>query len=93
MMYGNGNSLFGSSPFGGIRIIDTELVGDAWQDWSGVRSRGRAARRLKRGFPQRIVTRYRANGKVLHDKGLNVLYMHPHDRLRFELEMQRRERP
>lgn len=64
---------------GGIRIIEVEAIGDPWQDWSGVRSPGRARRRLKRGFKQNIVTRYRANGKCLHDKMRGVVYMHPHD--------------
>lgn len=73
-------------PFGGIRIVTAEAVGDAYEDWSGVRSRGRAERRRKRGFPQRIVTRYRANGKVLHDTAQNVIYMHPHDYLKLERE-------
>lgn len=70
--------------FAGIRIFDTEIVGDPYEDWSGVRSRGRADRRLKLGHPQRIVTRYRANGKCIHDKANNVIYMHPIDRIRLE---------
>lgn len=74
----------------GIRIIDTEMVGDAYEDWSRVRSPGRAARRRRYGHPQRIVTRYRANGKCIHDKIHNVIYMHPHDRMRFEADMRRR---
>ena len=75
------------NPFGtmyGLKIIDTEMVGDAYEDWSGVRSPSRALRRRKQGHPQRIVTRYRANVKVLHDKIHGVIYMHPHDRMKFE---------
>jgi hypothetical protein len=86
-MYGN-NPLTGL--YGGIQIIDTEMVGDAYEDWSAVRSRGRATRRRRYGHPQRIVTRYRANGKCIHDKARNVIYMHPHDRMRFETVMRQK---
>lgn len=85
-------SLFGNplGGIGGLRIIDSEVIGDPYEDWSGVRSHGRAARRRKLGHPQRIVTRYRANGKVLHDRVRDVIYMHPHDRLKFERMMRER---
>lgn len=75
------NPLF--SPYGGIRIFESEAVGDAWQDWSQVRSPSRALRRLKRGFKQRIVTRYKANGKAIQDKINTVIYMHPDDAVKF----------
>jgi len=75
------NPLYGS-PLGAIQIFETEMVGDPWQDWSGVRSPSRAIRRLRRGFKQNIVTRYRANGKCIHDKARNVIYIHPHDAIR-----------
>lgn len=86
-------SLFGNSfgTYAGLRIMDTEAVGDPYEDWSQVRSHGRAARRRKQGHPQRIVTRYRANGKVFHDKLNGVVYMHPHDRLK--LDRMLREKP
>lgn len=79
-------SLYGN-PLGslcGIRLIDSEMIGDPYEDWSQVRSPSRAARRRRQGHPQRIVTRYRANGNVFHDKARNVIYVHPHDRLKIE---------
>lgn len=47
---------FGSiGPIGGLRIVDSEfLTIGPFEDWTGVRSHGRAARRLKRGFRQNI---------------------------------------
>lgn len=75
----------------GLRLIDNELVGDPYEDWSRVRSPGRARRRRKQGHPQRIVTRYRANGKALHDVNMNCIYVHPHDRIKIERMM--RDRP
>lgn len=70
--------------YGGIRLISSVMVGDPYEDWSGVRSRGRAERRRKQGHAQRIVTRYRANGSIMHDKINNVMYVHPHDRAKVE---------
>ena len=41
--------------FAGIRIVESHLlVVGPFEDWSGVRSHGRAARRRKRGFKQNI---------------------------------------
>jgi hypothetical protein len=37
-----------------FRIVEDRNMEDRCEDWSGVRSPGRARRRLKRGFPQRI---------------------------------------
>jgi hypothetical protein len=71
------NPLLGT--YAGIRIVETETVGDPYDDWSQVRSPSRAIRRLRRGFKQRIVTRFRANGKSFHDTMRNVIYIHPHD--------------
>jgi hypothetical protein len=68
------------SIYGGLRLIDTEMVGDPYEDWSGVRSPARARRRRLRGFPQRIKIRYRPNGKAIHDKVNGVIYIHPVDR-------------
>lgn len=62
----------------GIRILENEMIGDPYEDWSQVRSPGRARRRRTK-HPQRIVIRYRANGKFIHDKRLNVIYCHPTD--------------
>lgn len=70
-------------PLFGLRIVESPMVGEAYQDWTGVRSHGRARRRLKQGHPQNIVTRYRANGECLHDKARGIVYMHPADASRF----------
>lgn len=78
-LYGN---LFGA--INGLRMIDNELVGDPYEDWSEVRSPSRAALRRRQGHPQRIVTRYRANGTVIHDKSRDAIYIHPHDRMKVE---------
>lgn len=68
--------------YGGIRIIESEIVGEPYEDWSRVRSPSRAIRRLKRGYKQRIVIRYRANGKCFQDMLNNVIYIHPHDAIK-----------
>lgn len=75
-------------PFGGLRIVETDLVGDPYEDWSQVRAPSRARRRRAKGYPQRIVTRYRANGTAIHDKQLNAIYMHRDDRLKLERTLQ-----
>lgn len=79
-----------SGLYGGIQIFDAEHIGDPYEDWSRVRSHGRAQRRRRQGDPQRIIIRYRANGKAIHDKVRNVIYLHPHDRMRLEGEIRRR---
>ncbi len=74
------------SPLGiyaGMRILTSDVIGDPYEDWSDVRSRGRAARRRKQGHKQRIVTRYRADGRCVHHRGHNCVYMHPDDYARF----------
>jgi len=68
--------------YGALQIIETDMVGDPWEDWSGVRSPGRARRRLKRGFKQNIVVRYKANGKAIQDTARGTIYIHPHDAIR-----------
>lgn len=45
------------STFNGIQIIEDPGMVDYVKDWSGCRSPSRAMRRLKRGFPQRMVVR------------------------------------
>lgn len=90
MMHRNDlGSLFGA--FGGLRIVDSEMAGEPYEDWSQVRSHGRAARRRKRGFPQRTIIRYRANGTAIHDKARDVVYMHPHDRMKLERMIRERD--
>lgn len=63
----------------GIRVITSDVVGDPYEDWSGVRSPGRARRRRAKGHPQRIVTRYRSNGQFYHDRIRNTIICHPGD--------------
>jgi hypothetical protein len=64
---------------GGLRIVTSDVVGDAYEDWSAVRSPSRARRRRAQGHPQQIVTRYRANGTCYHDRIHNAIICHPHD--------------
>jgi hypothetical protein len=52
--------------FSGVRIIpNSQLVVGPFEDWSEVRSPGRAARRRRRGFPQRIRIYYRPDPKMV----------------------------
>ena len=41
----------------GLRLVEASNLFDEIEDWSRVRSPARAARRRRRGFPQRIVIR------------------------------------
>lgn len=75
------------APYGGLRIVETEIVGDPYEDWSRVRSPSRAIRRLKRGFKQRIVTRYLPNGKCIQDKARGVIYIHPLDVIKLRVAL------
>ena len=68
----------------GIRVITNDAVGDPYEDWSGVRSPGRARRRRAGGHPQRIVVRYRANGQFYHDRLHNAIICHPDDYVRIQ---------
>lgn len=79
----------GPGMINGLRIIDNEMIGDPYEDWSGVRSRSRAERRRRQGHPQRVVTRYSPNGTCLHDVNMNCVFMHPIDRMRLEREIAR----
>ena len=63
----------------GMQIVESPAVGDAYEDWSGVRSPSRAVRRLKQGHPQNAVTRYKANGTVFVDEKNLRVYVHPQD--------------
>jgi hypothetical protein len=60
---------------GGLIIIEDANLVDTTEDWSGCRSRARAERRRKRGFPQRvkIVGTPKKEAYRVGDK----LYMHP----------------
>jgi hypothetical protein len=64
------------SGLGGIKIIESDLlVIGPFEDWSQVRSHGRAARRRKQGHHQRIRLYYKPdpNAKRMGD----TLIMHP----------------
>lgn len=64
--------------FGGIRVVETPLlVIGPFEDWSQVRSPGRAARRRKRGHKQRIRFYHKPDPQVLHDRANGVIYAHP----------------
>lgn len=79
-------SVFGS--FGGIQLIATSAMTiGPLEDWSDVRSPGRARRRRAK-HKQRIRFYYKPDPQVLHDKVRNVIYGHPAtlDHLRESLE-------
>ena len=61
--------------YAGLQIITNAALTITVEDWSAVRSPGRARRRLKRGFPQRIVRRVVPDPKVYVIRGVAV--MHP----------------
>ncbi len=69
---------------GALRVIPCDYIGDPFEDWSCVRSPSRAERRRRLGHPQRVVTRYRANGNYIHDRPNNCVYAHPDDIVRLE---------
>lgn len=61
--------------FNGMRIIEDASLTDPYEDWSRVRSPGRARRRMKRGHRQNVVIRYRPM-EVAYRVG-NAFVMHP----------------
>lgn len=61
--------------FAGIRIIEDLYMVDTVEDWSGVRSPSRAARRRKQGHKQRIV--YRQAPKKTSYRIGDTIVMHP----------------
>ena len=64
--------------FSGLKLIETHLMTvGPFEDWSGVRSRGRAARRRKQGHKQRIRLFYEPDPNVMHDRVNNIIYGHP----------------
>jgi|EndMetStandDraft_7_1072992.scaffolds.fasta_scaffold1005518_1 hypothetical protein len=66
------------SIFGGVRIVeDQNLVIEDGEDWSGVRSPGRAKRRRARGFRQNITTKYKPRPEALSMDDGHTLIMHP----------------
>ena len=58
----------------GVRIIESPFLTETFEDWSNVRSHGRARRRMKQGHPQRVrhiqvpskTAYYTAAGIVMH---------------------------
>ena len=60
-----------------MRIFESWLMVERIEDWSGVRSPSRARRRLKRGFPQRIVIREVPKKEAISLDGGITYYMHP----------------
>lgn len=75
------------NPLGGILITiieDIHLV-DVKEDWSQVRSPGRARRRRKRGFPQRIRIFHVAKPTIF--KVGNAYIAHPETAAKFRAEL------
>lgn len=78
-------------PFGGLRVITSNLLMiGPFEDWSQVRSHGRAARRRKLGHPQRIRIYYKPNPNAMKLPD-GSLVMHPatYQRLRAHLAKDR----
>jgi len=83
-------SIFGNllDLYGGIPLIaSSHMIIGPLEDWSQVRSPGRAARRRKK-HPQRIRVYYKPDPNVMHDRIRNVIYGHPAtlDHLRKSIE-------
>ncbi len=72
-------NIFGNTlSYVGLQIIEAPaMVIGPFEDWSAVRSPGRARRRRRQGHPQRIRQYYKPDPKVLHDKVHGVIYAHP----------------
>lgn len=63
------------STYRGVQIrIDDELMSEWYEDWSLVRSPGRAARRRERGFSQNIVMRKRPRMDVYMFQGVAIMH-------------------
>lgn len=63
--------------FSGMRIFEApSMVVYVGEDWSKVRSRGRAARRRKK-HRQNITALYEPDGKYLIDEARGAIYCHP----------------
>lgn len=60
---------------GGLRIIEAIHMVEGYEDWSGVRSPGRARRRLRQGHRQNIVQRTRPMPGMMQTA--DALYGHP----------------
>lgn len=60
-----------------MRIVETIMMTETVEDWSGVRSPSRAARRRRMGHPQRIVIRTVPRKDAISLDGGHTWYMHP----------------
>lgn len=81
------HGLLGGS-YGGLRIIVDDKMLD--EDWSEVRSPGRARRRMKRGHKQRIKYSPSMQAVVTGRLGNTTAVMHPAMLERFKAEIKRR---
>jgi hypothetical protein len=61
----------------GIRIIEDANLVDPHEDWSGVRSPGRARRRQRYGYRQNIVIRHKPKDQAYSIDNGRTLIMHP----------------
>jgi hypothetical protein len=65
------------SPFGGVRIIESLDMVDHVEDWSRVRSPGRARRRMRYGYRQNVRTIAIPKKCAISTDGGRTLFMHP----------------
>lgn len=61
--------------YNGTEVVMSMYMTELKEDWSGCRSPARAARRLRRGFPQRMVVRSVPRADVLIANG--KMFVHP----------------
>lgn len=62
--------------YNGMRVIEDATLVDAYEDWSLVRSPGRARRRRKKGCRQNIIIRAKPK-EVGYIIGNTTIVMHP----------------
>lgn len=63
--------------FDGVRIIENDKMIDVTEDWSKVRSRGRAARRRRQGHRQNIKVIGTPKTEIISIDGGRTLIVHP----------------
>lgn len=61
----------------GLRLVPSPHMSDVTEDWSKVRSPGRAKRRRKAGKPQRIVRMVTPHETAMIDHASGTVYAHP----------------
>lgn len=83
-------SLGGFPQFAGLRIVESLALYDVVEDWSKVRSPGRARRRRAK-HPQRITYRHVAKPDAYRIG--NEIHMHPETARRFREMLAQRGRP